>query len=60
MVFDSTAQITSLYRSGVAYGNEQPTYVLLDKRGIVRFRSDGKFNKVMQLADSITAYIAEP
>jgi hypothetical protein len=59
MVFDSTGRVSSLYRSGIAHGNNPPTYILIDKKGIVRFRSDGVFNKVLQISDSITVLLGE-
>jgi len=60
MVFDTTGQVSSLFRAGAVFGNQPPTYVLVDKKGIVRFRSDGEFNKVVQLSDSITVLLGEP
>jgi len=60
MAFDSTKQVSSLYRVGPAYGNVVPTLILLDKKGIVRFRTDGQFNQVVPLSNKITELIAEP
>jgi hypothetical protein len=32
----------------------------VDKKGLVRFRTDGKFNQVVPLSDKITELLAEP
>jgi hypothetical protein len=60
MAFDSTSLTSSLYRVGPAFGNVVPTLILVDKKGIVRFRTDGKFNQVVPLSDKITELLAEP
>jgi alkyl hydroperoxide reductase subunit AhpC len=60
MAFDSTKQVSALYRVGAAYGNIVPSLLLVDKKGLVRFRTDGKFNQVVPLSDKITELLAEP
>jgi hypothetical protein len=60
MAFDSTGQVFSPYRAGALYGNTVPCLILVDKRGIVRFRSDNQFNMVLVLSDKITELLSEP
>jgi alkyl hydroperoxide reductase subunit AhpC len=60
MVLDSLGQVFSPYRVGSVYGNVVPTCILVDKKGVVRYRTDGVFNTVTPLSAKITELLAEP
>lgn len=60
MVFDSTSQVFTSYRVGSGYGNIVPTCILVDKRGVVRYRTDGVFNTVNEISGTIGELLAEP
>jgi len=52
-IFDDKSPIFNKYQVGGSYGNSPPTYVLIDTKGVVKFRSDNRFNLTDSLASMI-------
>jgi hypothetical protein len=60
MAFDSTGSAFGAFQVGASFGNAPPTYLLIDKSGIVRYRSDGVYYLAGVISAKITDLIAEP
>ena len=44
-VYDQTSNLNRLYEVGSTFGNNPPSYLIIDKGGIVRYRVDQKYNR---------------
>lgn len=58
-IFDDKSQIFKQYEVGGSYGNNPPTYVLIDGKGVVRFRTDNRFGQTDSLAAKVTQLLAQ-
>jgi peroxiredoxin len=58
-IFDDKSKIFNQYEVGGAYGNNPPTYVLVDTKGIVKFRSDNKYKQTDSLAVKIQSLLLQ-
>jgi alkyl hydroperoxide reductase subunit AhpC len=59
LIFDDKSPIFKKYEVGGSFGNNPPTYVLIDTKGIVKFRSDNRFNLTDSLATMIRALLPQ-
>ena len=59
MVCDSASQAFTTFKVGVS-GNNPPTYVLVDKKEVVRYRSDGHQGITNEIKTNVMALLAEP
>jgi len=48
-VFDQKGDLFGLYQVGGSYGNLPPTYIIIDKSGIVKYRVDKEFNRFQEM-----------
>lgn len=60
VVFDSTGGTFSTYKVGISFGNPPPSYLLIDKKGIVRYRTDAQYNVTGVIDTKISELLAEP
>lgn len=56
-VYDEKSELFNLYQVGGLYGNNPPTYVIIDKAGVVRFRSDNQFNRFEEIKGIIEGFL---
>lgn len=55
-VYDQKSDLFNLYQVGGSFGNDPPTYVIIDKAGVVRLRLDkqyNRFNEIRSFIDSL-------
>ena len=58
-VFDSRNDLLKLYQVGSAFDNFPQSYFIVDKNGIVRFRTDDKFGQEQILSQKVAALLTE-
>ena len=56
-VYDQKSEIFNIYQVGGSYGNDPPTYVIIDKAGVVRFRLDKQYNRFDELRSIIDSLV---
>ena len=52
-VFDQQSDLFRLYQVGGSYGNLPPTYIIIDKNGIVKYRKDFEYNRFQEMKSVI-------
>ena len=60
MIFDTTSKIFQSYQVGPQYGNTPPTYVIIDPKGVVRYRVDNTFNRTPEIIETIRRVLKDP
>ncbi len=60
MIFDGSGQIRQMYQVGSPYGNIPPTYVIIDPKGIVRYRVDDSFNRTTEIIAAVRTVLSNP
>ena len=60
MIFDATSKIFQSYQVGPQYGNTPPTYIIIDPKGVVRYRADNKFNRTAEIVAAIRSVLKAP
>ena len=60
MIFDATSKIFQSYQVGPQYGNTPPTYIIIDPKGVVRYRVDDKFNRTPEIVAAIRSVLRGP
>ena len=60
LIYDSTSQIFRAYQVGSQFGNVPPTYVIIDTKGIVQYRTDDKFNRTAEITEKVRALLKGP
>ena len=53
LIYDADGSLFNLYQVGETYGNTPPTFVIIDTKGIVRYRIDDTFNKAAEMAAKV-------
>ena len=59
MVFDQSGEYFELYQAGSSHGTKMPVYIIIDKRGIIRYRYNGEFDKIVDISEEIEELISE-
>ncbi len=52
-VFDQKGDLFGLYQVGGSFGNLPPTYIIVDKAGIVKYRIDKEYNRFQDMKSVI-------
>jgi peroxiredoxin len=53
MIQDASSVLFTKYRVGGIFGRKPPTYVIIDRAGVVRYRIDDQFNKFDEMIATI-------
>ena len=48
-IYDQKSDLNRLYEVGGSFGNNPPSYFIVDKAGIVRYRVDQKYNRFVEI-----------
>lgn len=48
-VYDQKSELFKLYQVGGSFGNNPPTYVIIDKAGVTRYRLDKEYNRFEEM-----------
>lgn len=48
-VYDQKSELFNLYQVGGSSGNNPPTYVIIDRAGITRYRIDREYNRFNEM-----------
>jgi peroxiredoxin len=59
LVFDDQSKLFSAYQVGPTFGNIPPSYVLIDTKGVVRFRTDDKFDQTEAISKKVSELLAQ-
>jgi peroxiredoxin len=59
LVFDEQNKLFTAFQVGPTYGNIPPTYVLIDTKGIVRLRTDDRFDQAEIISTKVTELLAQ-
>ena len=58
-VFDQQSDFFRLYQVGGSYGNVPPSYIIIDKSGIVKYRVDREYNRVQEMKTVIEGLLSK-
>jgi len=56
-IFNQNGNLFNSYQVGSAYGNIPPTYIIIDTKGIVKYRTDDKFNRTNEMYEEIKSLL---
>jgi peroxiredoxin len=59
LVYDGKGVLYKDYEVGAAYGNTPPTFIIIDRQAIIRYRIDDQFNKALEMKDTIRQWLKE-
>lgn len=59
-IYDTDGSLFNLYEVGASFGNIPPTFVIIDTKGIVRYRIDDTFNKAPEMAAKVRELLSSP
>lgn len=57
-IFDINGDLFDSYQVGVPYGNIPPSYIIIDTKGIIKYRIDDTFNKSKEMYEKIESLLA--
>jgi len=58
LVYDGKGVLYQAYEVGATYGNTPPTFIIIDRQGIIRYRIDDQFNRESEMRDTIRQWLA--
>jgi peroxiredoxin len=59
LICDSESKVFNSYQVGAQFANDPPTYIIIDKKGIVRYRTDDVTKKINEMKKIIQELIAK-
>ncbi len=60
LVYDSTSKVFQAYQVGPQYGNAPPTYIIIDPKGVIQYRTDDKFNRTAEIIEKVRSVLKGP
>ena len=60
LIFDENNSIFTLYEVGGSFGNNPPTFIIIDTKGAIRYRIDDTFNKTPEMSAKIRELLSSP
>lgn len=52
-IFDEESDIFNTYQVGSQFGNTPPTFIIIDKEGIIRYRTDNEYDTIWDMKSKI-------
>lgn len=52
-IFDGSGELFNLFEVGPAYGNIPPSYLIIDRNGIIQYRIDDTFYRTDEMKEKI-------
>lgn len=59
LVYDVKGVLYKDYEVGTAYGNIPPTFIIIDRQGVIRYRIDDQFNRASEIRDTVRQWLKE-
>jgi peroxiredoxin len=57
LVYDKRSVVWRQYQVGESYGNKPPTYIIIDKKRVVSYRTDDTFDQTERMIQIIQELI---
>ena len=60
LVYDSSSALFGAYRVGISFGNVPPTFIIIDRKGVVRYRIDNLYKRTSEMYTMIRNLLSAP
>jgi peroxiredoxin len=60
LVYDDSSALFHTYQVGAAFGNQPPTFIIVDGKGVVRYRIDNVFKHTEEIWNKIRELLSNP